>query len=299
MTLYSELEFLVYNVMKDIMNVLAWIENNLDKQISVSKLAALVGCSHRYLSIIFRKRTGLSPAEYIRQRKITQATFMLRESSRSVTEISLMYGFEHLNAFSRSFKNFTHKSPREYRNANMWDMSLFCPSATLSDIHCNVKFVYIKDKYLKVNKERKLNLDYGMSFLLSVTDGKIYHLNNLYDYLLDFIFGQNSKKNFIVFGGAIPGKNCDSELYTCICEDKGAVNDKRNTVHIANGTYIRFLFTGSPSDILKYHSWACGHGLHKYRILLRRGPSFTAFYSTSNPDIYISYYYLPCKLHQT
>ncbi|EDT8879107.1 helix-turn-helix transcriptional regulator [Salmonella enterica subsp. enterica] len=60
------------------MNVLEWIENNLDKQIPVSKLTNLVGCSHRYLSIIFRRITGLSPAEYIRQRKITQAAFMLR-----------------------------------------------------------------------------------------------------------------------------------------------------------------------------------------------------------------------------
>lgn len=285
--------------MKDIMNVLEWIENNLDKQIPVSKLTNLVGCSHRYLSIIFRRITGLSPAEYIRQRKITQAAFMLRESNRSVTEISLMYGFEHLNAFSRSFKKFTHKSPRDYRNASLWDMSLFCPSATLSDISCNTDFVYIKDKYLNVYSKRKINLNYGMNFFLSVIDGRIYPFNNLHDYLLDFIFRQNNKKQFIVFGGTIPGKNCDSELYTYVGEDKGEANNKPNTVQIANGTYFRFLFTGSPSEILTCHSWARGHGLHKYGILLRRGPSFTCIHSTSKPDIYISYYYLPCEIRQT
>lgn len=182
--------------MKDIMNVLEWIENNLDKQIPVSKLTTLMGCSHRYLSIVFRRVTSLSPAEYIRQRKITQAAFMLRESNRSVTEISLMYGFEHLNAFSRAFKKFTHKSPREYRNANSWDMSLFCPSATLNDIPCNTNFVYIKDKYLNVYRERKIKLNYGINFFLSVIDGRIYPINNLHDYLLNFIFRQNNKKNY-------------------------------------------------------------------------------------------------------
>lgn len=224
---------------------------------------------------------------------------MLRESSRSVTEISLMYGFEHLNAFSRSFKMFAQKSPREYRNASVWDMGLFCPSATLSDIPCTMSFVTINNKYIKVYKKRKIKLNYGINFFLTSTNGRIYPLNNLHDYLLDFVFGQNSKRKFIVLGETVPGKDCDSELYAYVGEDKGVANNKHNTVQIACGNYARFLFTGSPTEILTYHSWARGHGLHKYRILLRRGPSFTYFQSTSNPDIYISCYYLPCAFRQT
>ncbi|EAO4206188.1 AraC family transcriptional regulator, partial [Salmonella enterica] len=99
--------------MKKLSSVLSWIEHNLDKQITVSTLTTITGWSHRYLGTLFNMATGLSPAEYIRQRKLTQAAFMLRESSRSVTDISLMYGFEYLNTFSRTFKCFFGKSPRE------------------------------------------------------------------------------------------------------------------------------------------------------------------------------------------
>ncbi|ECC8733134.1 helix-turn-helix transcriptional regulator [Salmonella enterica subsp. enterica] len=280
--------------MKKLSSILSWIEHNLDKQITVSTLTTITGWSHRYLGTLFNTATGLSPAEYIRQRKLTQAAFMLRESSRSVTDISLMYGFEYLNTFSRTFKCFFGKSPREYRKADHWDMRIFCPSAIIKDIPCKVDFIHLNETYFKFTQKSVISLNYGINLFVNVKNNQLYPEKDLNKIIMNFIFKNREKEDFLICGETGPGEYCDTIINIYAGKLKRAASHERNIVQIFNGDYIRFLFTGSPSDIISYHSWALGHGLHKHNALLRRGPTFTQFKLTPNPDIYTCLYYIPC-----
>ena len=57
-------------------------------------------------------------AEYLRNRRLSEAVTDLRESSEKVIDIALKYGYESADAFSAAFKKFHGATPSEVRNGN-------------------------------------------------------------------------------------------------------------------------------------------------------------------------------------
>ena len=55
-------------------------------------------------------------AEYLRNRRLSEAVTDLRESSEKVIDIALKYGYESADAFSAAFKKFHGATPSEVRN---------------------------------------------------------------------------------------------------------------------------------------------------------------------------------------
>ena len=81
----------------------------------VFHLAAAVGVSKDYLSHIFHQELGFSPWEYLNRYRIERAKTLLRETTRSITEIAIQVGFDDLSYFSRVFTKHAGCSPRTYR----------------------------------------------------------------------------------------------------------------------------------------------------------------------------------------
>jgi len=66
---------------------------------------------------LFRKVKALmdtTPYNLIVQIRMTQATLLMRESDKNISEISLSVGYQELSNFSRAFKKYFKVSPREY-----------------------------------------------------------------------------------------------------------------------------------------------------------------------------------------
>ncbi len=92
------------------------IKNQMDERVTLSSLAQKLGYSEFYISRKFTEISGMHFRDYLRHRTLAFALKEIRDSSKSILEIALDYGFSSHEAFSHSFKEAYGMSPSEYRN---------------------------------------------------------------------------------------------------------------------------------------------------------------------------------------
>lgn len=78
-------------------------------------LAELCGVSEVYLRRAFRNAFGVSPAVYMRNKRIAYAKELLLSGEYSVTDVAMLSGFNDTAYFAREFKKATGVSPIAYR----------------------------------------------------------------------------------------------------------------------------------------------------------------------------------------
>jgi YesN/AraC family two-component response regulator len=91
-----------------------YIEQNFTKEISLDEIAGRVSVSSFYLSRIFSKREGMTYKEYLIKLRMERAKQLLKEGKKSIKEISIDVGYTDQNYFSRAFKKYYNKSPKEF-----------------------------------------------------------------------------------------------------------------------------------------------------------------------------------------
>lgn len=91
------------------------IEDNLYKNYSLEELAALSNLSLSSFKREFTKHYAQSPAKYIKQRKLEQATKLLKATQLRISDIAFDCGFADLAHFSKSFQKKYKLTPSEYR----------------------------------------------------------------------------------------------------------------------------------------------------------------------------------------
>ena len=82
---------------------LDYLEENLDKEISLEELGRLAGCSTYHFQRMFSYLAGVPLKEYIRRRRMTRAAADLRAGEK-VLEVALRYGYDSPTAFNRAFQ---------------------------------------------------------------------------------------------------------------------------------------------------------------------------------------------------
>lgn len=95
--------------------VIEYIDNNLDKKITVEELAGLLYLNKVYFSNAFTKCMGVTPSQLIIEKKLSRAMHLLRNETMSTKEIAFSLGFNNEAYFSRLFKNKTKLTPSEFR----------------------------------------------------------------------------------------------------------------------------------------------------------------------------------------
>lgn len=91
------------------------IDSDLSANLSLSQLAESQSVSLGYLSTIFKKDTGQTICEYIREKRINHAMHLLRTTHLQIQTIALHCGVMDVQYFSKIFKKQTGKTPKEYR----------------------------------------------------------------------------------------------------------------------------------------------------------------------------------------
>ncbi len=91
--------------LKKLGKAIDYIEDNLDKEISYDEAAHIACCSPYYFQRVFSYVSGVSLAEYIRRRKMTQAAFELQRADSRVIDVALKYGYSSPTSFNRAFQN--------------------------------------------------------------------------------------------------------------------------------------------------------------------------------------------------
>ena len=106
MTGYSEL----------IKTTVLLIDSDISAQISTSSLAKAQNVSIGYLSALFRKETGKTLTEFVNERRMNHAMHLLTTTELQIQSVALRCGIPDLQYFSKLFKRFTGKTPKEYRS---------------------------------------------------------------------------------------------------------------------------------------------------------------------------------------
>lgn len=58
--------------------IVLWIEEHLNQNISAEDIETISGYSARHVSSLFHQHTGMSSGRYIRQRRLCRAAYLLR-----------------------------------------------------------------------------------------------------------------------------------------------------------------------------------------------------------------------------
>lgn len=98
-----------------IQNILLYIRDHLDQDLTLETIAEKVYMHPAYLSRICKSLTGKSLGEQIVQARIDRAKELLSGSNKSVGDISSHIGYTNPRAFYRLFKDYTGLTPGEFR----------------------------------------------------------------------------------------------------------------------------------------------------------------------------------------
>ena len=92
-----------------------YVRENLEEDISVVKIASVLGMSESRFSHMFKDETGENFTEYVIGYKISIAIGLLRDTDMRIGEIGKKIGIDNQNYFSTQFKKKVGMSPAEYR----------------------------------------------------------------------------------------------------------------------------------------------------------------------------------------
>ncbi|MDD6363978.1 MAG: AraC family transcriptional regulator [Bacteroidales bacterium] len=93
----------------------AYMQESVETDLRMPEVAEYVGVNYTTFRTLFKQYTGLSPAQYFINLKIHRAKEMLRSTSASIKEISIILQFENPEYFATQFKKKTGVSPTEFR----------------------------------------------------------------------------------------------------------------------------------------------------------------------------------------
>jgi two-component system, response regulator YesN len=91
-----------------------YINLNFDSQLSLSLIADKININPSHLSRQFKKETNMTITEFINKKRVDEAKILIEQSNNSITEISMMAGFESHNYFYAVFKQITGLTPKGY-----------------------------------------------------------------------------------------------------------------------------------------------------------------------------------------
>nr|WP_220041010.1 AraC family transcriptional regulator [Niallia circulans] len=96
-----------------------YIESHLYDEIDYNELERITGTSVYHFRRMFSFLSGMTLGEYVRNRRLSNATFDLLHEGMSVTETAFKYGYESVDGFSRAFREWSGINPSEVKKKNM------------------------------------------------------------------------------------------------------------------------------------------------------------------------------------
>lgn len=93
-----------------------YLQQYLDRDVSIDSLAARAGMSPRNFIRRFKAATGRLPGAYIQMLRVSAAKEMLEDGATSIQNVCAKVGYEDLAFFRSVFKRHTGMTPAEYRD---------------------------------------------------------------------------------------------------------------------------------------------------------------------------------------
>lgn len=100
---------------KRLASAIAYMENHIENRTNIDDIARKAHISRRQMERLFQTSFGKTPSSFYLELRLKRAQMLLRETNRSITEISVATGFDSVSYFSRSYREFFRQTPRSER----------------------------------------------------------------------------------------------------------------------------------------------------------------------------------------
>ena len=91
-----------------------YIKKNINKKINIDKLADQAHMSRATFYRHFKAYLGISPIAFIQEERIKKSIYLLKNTNKSVSEISYELGYTNPSYFIKQFKELKGISPKEF-----------------------------------------------------------------------------------------------------------------------------------------------------------------------------------------
>lgn len=98
------------------LDIIEYIDKNIERDISVEELADICSLNKIYFSNKFARHMGISPSQFVINRRLEKAMELIKFSNYSLKEIAYKSGFQNNLYFSRIFKKKIGMTPTEFKN---------------------------------------------------------------------------------------------------------------------------------------------------------------------------------------
>lgn len=92
-----------------------YLDANYSENITLDSLADITHMNKYYMAHAFTKYIGVSPINYLLEKRIQEGKSLLESTSYSIAQVSAILGFSSQSYFSQAFKKATGRTPVEYR----------------------------------------------------------------------------------------------------------------------------------------------------------------------------------------
>lgn len=98
-----------------VQKVLTRIDTDLTADLSLNTQAEILNINPSYLSALFKKETGVTLTEYVNRKRTEHAIHLLTSTNMQIQTIAQYCGIMDVNYFTKIFKKYVGKTPKEYR----------------------------------------------------------------------------------------------------------------------------------------------------------------------------------------
>ncbi len=97
--------------------VVEFINDNLERNISLTELASLARLSPTHFCKAFTRSMSMPPHQYQLRQRVERAKLLLADTERSITEVALATGYTASSNFATAFRKVTGVTPRAFQRS--------------------------------------------------------------------------------------------------------------------------------------------------------------------------------------
>jgi AraC family transcriptional regulator len=287
--------------------VIDYIEHNITAEFTLEQLAGIACFSKYHFNRIFHSLMRETLFHFIYRLRLERAASRLCfEINKSVTHIALECGFGSPASFSKSFKEYFHESPTEWRsknsvilnqrNSNLGKIQSNTGKETHSDLRYNrlntkEPAAFIKQKLIGTNV-----VNHPETWVIYVRNVGPYkqdvelfrRLNSIlftWAYARELVHFPDTK--YLVISHDDPGITEESKQRISVCltvPPETEIGGNIGKMKIPAGRYAHLEFTLAPMEIGRAWEWAYGIWLPDSGFVPDDRPSFELYHPDSREE---------------
>ena len=117
-------DYLTYNNNNKMLEIIKYINRYIQENLTIEDVADELYMSQSNVSRIFNKTMGIGAKNYIDGTKVAYTMKCVTSSKKTISTISLEYGYSSVSQFTKKFKELIGCAPQRYRKFGKYDKSL-------------------------------------------------------------------------------------------------------------------------------------------------------------------------------